>query len=151
MKKAEEQLLEYRKKKIPIEKPSENEEKEEEIENPPEPPKPRFSLFDSLAVDVLNIYPMRKWREFCAAHPFQCWVTTFCFWFTGQILMVHAEFGIVYFVISLFILMFLNLGVRKEGEMSAYSVFNPDCERLLGQLTGEHFERDLLLRRARDN
>ncbi|VDN32176.1 unnamed protein product [Cylicostephanus goldi] len=32
-------------------------------------------------------------------------------------------------------------------QLSAYSVFNPHCERLLGQMTAEHFERDVLRRR----
>lgn len=31
--------------------------------------------------------------------------------------------------------------------MSAYSVFNPNCEQLLGQMTAEHFERDMLLQK----
>lgn len=87
---------------------------------------------------------MRKWREFCYFYPLQCWISTICFWLSGQILFIKLEFGFVYFMISCFILIFLNLGVRKEGEMSAYSVFNENCERLLGQITNEHFERDLL-------
>ncbi|RCN37228.1 hypothetical protein ANCCAN_16869 [Ancylostoma caninum] len=58
----------------------------------------------------------------------------------------------------------LSLGNRSDGErrhsiqysntcdvfsrrLSAYSVFNPNCERLLGQMTAEHFERDMLRRR----
>ncbi|EJW88880.1 hypothetical protein WUBG_00209 [Wuchereria bancrofti] len=36
---------------------------------------------------------------------------------------------------------------RKSGELSAYSIFNPHCERLPGTLTAEHFERDLLKRK----
>jgi hypothetical protein len=61
-------------------------------------------------------------------------------------LAAHARFGLVYFVLSLLLLICLNLGSR-DGQPSAYSVFNPGCERLLGQLTGEHFERDMLMRR----
>ncbi|CAJ0939990.1 unnamed protein product, partial [Mesorhabditis belari] len=41
----------------------------------------------------------------------------------------------------------LGLGQRKDGEISAYSVFNENCERLLGQMTAEHFERDVLQKR----
>lgn len=89
---------------------------------------------------------MRKWREFCTTFPFQCWVATACIWLSGQLFFIKLEFGLVYFLFSCFVLMFLNLGVRKEGEMSAYSVFNENCERLLGQITSEHFERDLLRR-----
>lgn len=63
---------------------------------------------------------------------------------------IHVEFGLVFTLLSLFLLMFLHMGVRAEGEMSAYSVFNPNCERLLGQLTPEHFERDMLMQRRED-
>uniref|UniRef100_A0A0K0CVT0 SAYSvFN domain-containing protein n=1 Tax=Angiostrongylus cantonensis TaxID=6313 RepID=A0A0K0CVT0_ANGCA len=58
-----------------------------------------------------------------------------------------AQFGLVFFAASVLIAICLCLGDRNEGEMSAYSVFNPNCERLLGQITAEHFERDVLRRR----
>uniref|UniRef100_A0A915EJX9 SAYSvFN domain-containing protein n=1 Tax=Ditylenchus dipsaci TaxID=166011 RepID=A0A915EJX9_9BILA len=106
-----------------------------------------LNFLDIWAIDCLNFYPMRKWREFSVRYPLQCWVTTGCIWLTGQLVFATHEFGCVYFILSLFLLMLLNLGVRKEGEASAYSVFNPNCERLLGQMTGEHFERDVLRRR----
>jgi hypothetical protein len=70
--------------------------------------------------------------------------------FTGQYLAAKAQFGFVFFIIFLLLLLLLNLGVRKEGELSAYSVFNPNYERLLGELTGEDFEQEILMRRKRD-
>lgn len=103
-------------------------------------------FFDFWAVDFLNLYPIHVWRTFCDKFPLQCWVATGCVWMAGQLLFIKAEFGLVYLILSLFMLMFLNLGVRREGELSAYSVFNPNCERLLGQITNEHFERDMLMR-----
>lgn len=67
-------------------------------------------------------------------------------WLMAQWYFSYIEFGLVFFVSSLFIFLFTNLGRRKSGELSAYSVFNPHCERLPGTLTAEHFETDLLKR-----
>ena len=33
--------------------------------------------------------------------------------------------------------------LRKAGEMSAYSVFNPNCESIDGTLTAQQFEREI--------
>lgn len=62
---------------------------------------------------------------------------------------VELEFGLAYFVLSLFYWMYACMRSpeeRKAGERSAYSVFNPGCEAIQGTLTAEHFERDLLFR-----
>jgi len=155
MKSIQESLLEYRKNKKVVTseliadetQPLNDSKSEEEVQNPNTGVKKPLSFFDDKVLDLLNIWPMRKWREFCAQYPVQCWVSTICFWLSGQILAAHTEFGFVYFILSMFLLLLLNLGVRKEGEFSAYSVFNPRCERLLGQLTGDHFERDVLMQR----
>ncbi|CAD5122953.1 DgyrCDS11346 [Dimorphilus gyrociliatus] len=58
-------------------------------------------------------------------------------------LFVELEFGFVFVVISIFFIIFINLGSRKRGEKSAYSVFNENCERLDGTFTAEQFEREL--------
>ncbi|CAD5223136.1 unnamed protein product [Bursaphelenchus xylophilus] len=113
-------------------------------------PKSNMFFFQLWAIDVLDILPLRLWRNFNAKYPLQCWVVTLSFWLIGQLLAAKVEFGCVYFMLSLFILMFLNLGVRAEGELSAYSVFNPNCHRLLGQMTSEHFERDILMQARED-
>ncbi|KAI1712230.1 SAYSvFN domain-containing protein 1 [Ditylenchus destructor] len=163
MRKAQESLLEYRRQKkatniMPGSEATQASEHSKQLANSNnqddlsaelvENVAPTLNLFDIFAIDCLNCYPMRKWREMCARHPVQCWVGTGCLWLAGQILFAKWEFGLVYLLCSMFILMFLNLGVRMEGEMSAYSVFNPNCERLLGQMTEEHFQRDVLQRRA---
>ena len=36
-----------------------------------------------------------------------------------------------------------NLGKRKAGEASAYSVFNENCEAIDGTLTAQQFEREI--------
>nr|XP_020459504.1 SAYSvFN domain-containing protein 1 [Monopterus albus] len=61
-------------------------------------------------------------------------------------LFVELEFGLPFFVISLFYWMYEGLrspAAREPGEMSAYSVFNPDCQPLLGSLTAEQLEGEM--------
>lgn len=62
---------------------------------------------------------------------------------------MELEFGLAYFVLSLFYWMYVGTRApedRKEGEKSAYSVFNPGCEAIQGTLTAEQLERELQFR-----
>lgn len=64
-------------------------------------------------------------------------------------LFVELEFGLAYFVLSLFYWMYVGMRGPEEktqGEKSAYSVFNPGCEAIQGSLTAEQLERELHLR-----
>ncbi|XP_034354387.1 SAYSvFN domain-containing protein 1 [Arvicanthis niloticus] len=64
-------------------------------------------------------------------------------------LFVELEFGLAYFVLSMFYWMYVGTRSpeeKKEGEKSAYSVFNPGCEAIQGTLTAEQLERELQLR-----
>uniref|UniRef100_A0A1I7U6Q3 SAYSvFN domain-containing protein n=1 Tax=Caenorhabditis tropicalis TaxID=1561998 RepID=A0A1I7U6Q3_9PELO len=65
----------------------------------------------------------------------------------GQALAAWVQFGAVFFILSLILFTYWNTGRRRHGEMSAYSVFNQNCERLAGSMTAEHFERDMLRQR----
>ncbi|XP_071323380.1 SAYSvFN domain-containing protein 1 isoform X2 [Trachinotus anak] len=61
-------------------------------------------------------------------------------------LFVELEFGLPFFVISLFYWLYEGLrspAAREPGELSAYSVFNPDCQPLLGSLTAEQLEGEM--------
>lgn len=61
-------------------------------------------------------------------------------------LFVELEFGLPFFVISLFYWLYEGLrspSQRQPGELSAYSVFNPDCQPLLGSLTAEQLEGEM--------
>ncbi|KAM4529808.1 SAYSvFN domain-containing protein 1 [Fundulus diaphanus] len=61
-------------------------------------------------------------------------------------LFIELEFGLPFFVISLFYWLYEGLRSpepRKPGELSAYSVFNPDCQPLLGSLTAEQLEGEM--------
>lgn len=60
-------------------------------------------------------------------------------------LFILIEFGTVYFILSLFYWVYFSMsyGSRKDGEPSAYSVFNKDFETIDGTFTAEQFEREL--------
>ncbi|KAL7071487.1 hypothetical protein ACQ4LE_009477 [Meloidogyne hapla] len=111
-------------------------------------PKPAWrSVLENFGFDILDNYPMRKWREFCSKNPLMCWILTGITWAICQYLAAKAEFGFVFFAIFLLLLILLNLGTREEGELSAYSVFNENFIRLEGELTSEDFESEILMRR----
>lgn len=49
-----------------------------ELEAPP------WKLFlENFSIDILDFYPMRKWRELCAEHPVFCWLLTGVIWALG--------------------------------------------------------------------
>lgn len=67
-------------------------------------------------------------------------------WLVLLALFVELEFGLAYFLLSMFYWLYEGTrrpGLRKKGEKSAYSVFNPGCEALQGAITAEQFEREL--------
>ena len=66
-------------------------------------------------------------------------IIIFIIWYSLYRLFLKYNFGAVYFMITIIVLIFLNLGERKPGELSAYSVFNPNHERILGGLSNNHF------------
>lgn len=70
----------------------------------------------------------------------------FLLWLVLLGLFVELEFGLPFFVISLFYWLYEGLrspAAREPGELSAYSVFNPDCQPLLGSLTAEQLEGEM--------
>lgn len=64
-------------------------------------------------------------------------------WILLYYVFLRLEFGTVYFIFSIFVLMFTNLGKRKKGEMSAYSVFNKNQKALPGSLQASQFEAEI--------
>uniref|UniRef100_A0A2R5L678 Putative conserved plasma membrane protein n=1 Tax=Ornithodoros turicata TaxID=34597 RepID=A0A2R5L678_9ACAR len=72
-------------------------------------------------------------------------VTKFTLWFLLMTLAVHVEFGAVFFILSLFYVIFTNLRTspRKKGELSAYSVFNPNFETIHGTVSPQQLEQQL--------
>jgi Flp pilus assembly protein TadB len=74
----------------------------------------------------------------------------FLLWSTLFALFVRFEFGLVYFVLSLLVLIYLNTSKRskrkrrRQGELSAYSVFNRNVERIQGTITAEQLQSNLM-------
>ena len=58
---------------------------------------------------------------------------------------VEVEFGVVFIILSAFAFIVLSLrgSRRRIGQLSAYSVFNENCESIDGTLTAEQFEREI--------
>lgn len=69
----------------------------------------------------------------------------FLLWITLYTIAIHLEFGTVYFIVSFLYAIWRNTGTgpKKDGEVSAYSVFNPNCEAIDGTLKAEQFEQEL--------
>lgn len=67
-------------------------------------------------------------------------------WFLVWGFFIEVEFGVVYFIVSALVFLVVSLrGSRNRapGELSAYSVFNKNCEAIEGTLTAEQFEREI--------
>lgn len=69
----------------------------------------------------------------------------FLLWATLYIIAIEYEFGAIYFIVSTLIFICLNTRSRpkKPGELSAYSVFNPNCKVIEGTLDASQFEREI--------
>lgn len=70
-------------------------------------------------------------------------------WFVVWKIFIELQFGAVYFALSALFFVYFNTrsGKRKKSVLSAYSVFNPNCERLQGTITAEQLESELLYRK----
>ncbi|XP_076656687.1 SAYSVFN motif domain containing 1 isoform X2 [Halictus rubicundus] len=69
----------------------------------------------------------------------------FLLWAVLYIIAIEVQFGAIYFIASTFIFICVNTGSRprKPGELSPYSVFNPQCKPIEGTLDASQFEREI--------
>lgn len=76
------------------------------------------------------------------------YVLYFTLWASLYAIFINLQFGIVYLITSALVVMYLNTRTKpkKAGEVSAYSVFNKNCQSIDGTLKAEQFERELLFR-----
>ncbi len=71
-------------------------------------------------------------------------IIKFFLWLTLFVIFIRIEFGAVYFVVSLLYIMWYSLNRRRRrNELSAYSVFNPNFEKIQGTFSGEDYDRQL--------
>lgn len=68
-----------------------------------------------------------------------------CFWLTCWAIAIEMKFGIVFLLLSALFGIYFNTrtGPKKRNEISAYSVFNKNCESIDGTLKAEQFEREI--------
>ncbi|GAB2296467.1 hypothetical protein Dimus_030582 [Dionaea muscipula] len=64
-------------------------------------------------------------------------------WFILAPIAHRWDFGPIYILVSGFAIIFLNLGRRQEGDVSAYSIFNEDFRELPGTLNADQLDRDI--------
>lgn len=69
----------------------------------------------------------------------------FCFWFTCWLIAIELRFGIVYLLFSALFGVYFNTrtGPKAKNEVSAYSVFNENCESINGTLKAEQFDQEI--------
>lgn len=71
---------------------------------------------------------------------------TILMWIFAWLFCIEHQFGAVFFVVSMIFFIYYNTrtGRKEKNRLSAYSVFNPNCERIDGTFTSEQFEKELL-------
>ncbi|XP_048737889.1 SAYSvFN domain-containing protein 1-like [Ostrea edulis] len=71
---------------------------------------------------------------------------TILMWIFAWLFCIENQFGAVFFVISMIFFIYYNTRTcaKEKHKLSAYSVFNPNCERIDGTFTSEQFEKELL-------
>lgn len=72
----------------------------------------------------------------------------FVLWCLLLWLFITIEFGLVYFVVSFLYLLYKSTRTqpKQTGEVSAYSVFNENCEQITGTFSADQFERQFRFR-----
>jgi len=83
--------------------------------------------------------------QFSALHPYLYLAVKLTVWLIVWAWFIRCGFGAVFFIVSLICFLWLNTGTRprQPGAPSAYSIFNPNCERIDGTFTAEQFEKEL--------
>lgn len=73
------------------------------------------------------------------------WFLYFLFWSTCYAIAIELKFGTVFLIISALFGIYFNTRTspRKQGEISAYSVFNENCQSIDGTLKAEQFEQEI--------
>lgn len=92
--------------------------------------------------NIENSSKNRSWLTYCT------WLIYFLIWITLYAIAIELSFGSVYFMLSLLLGICFNTRVKPKGkkEISAYSVFNENCESIDGTFKAEMFEKQLGIR-----
>lgn len=95
-----------------------------------------------LASITLSDFAYQSAYNFISSLSLKSWACG-VFWISGLLFMNYVGFGSLWILLSMFASIFLNLGERKRGEMSAYSVFNEGFKQLLGTMNAEQFDNEI--------
>ncbi|EDW13716.1 uncharacterized protein LOC6572103 [Drosophila mojavensis] len=73
------------------------------------------------------------------------WAVYFLFWVTLYVIAIELKFGLVFLMFSALFGIYFNTrtGPKDPNEISAYSIFNKNCESIDGTLKAEQFEREI--------
>uniref|UniRef100_A0A1A9VPS8 SAYSvFN domain-containing protein n=1 Tax=Glossina austeni TaxID=7395 RepID=A0A1A9VPS8_GLOAU len=96
-------------------------------------------------LDKLHLYESNNENRFLK---YTLWSVYLLFWITLYVIAIELQFGIVYLMLSILVGIYCNTrtGPKKPDEISAYSVFNKNCESIDGTLKAEQFEREMGIR-----
>uniref|UniRef100_A0A1B0A1H7 SAYSvFN domain-containing protein n=1 Tax=Glossina pallidipes TaxID=7398 RepID=A0A1B0A1H7_GLOPL len=96
-------------------------------------------------LDKLHMYESSNENRFLK---YALWSVYLLFWITLYVIAIELQFGIVYLMLSILVGIYCNTrtGPKKPDEISAYSVFNKNCESIDGTLKAEQFEREMGIR-----
>ncbi|CAF0964269.1 unnamed protein product [Adineta ricciae] len=99
------------------------------------------SMFPSLSYRSSEV----KAEEIEEKVTWQIILLKFFVWLTLFVIFIRLEFGAIYFILSLLYLIWTNLSShrRRADQLSAYSVFNPNFEKLQGTFSAEDYDRQL--------
>ncbi|KAK6621595.1 hypothetical protein RUM44_001402 [Polyplax serrata] len=99
------------------------------------------SILSVASSDISISLPLMTWSNMLL------YALYFVLWVIFYLIAIQLEFGYVYLVLSGLVFIYFNTrtGPKKEGEISAYSVFNPGCEAIEGTLKAEQLEREFNL------
>ena len=96
---------------------------------------PKHTDEDETEEEETEVVPVTSWQVF---------VMKMLVWLTLLVIFVRLEFAMIYLILSLLYLIWSNLGAgRRRGQLSAYSVFNPNLEKIQGTFSGEDYDRQL--------
>lgn len=88
------------------------------------------------ADDIPYIHETFKWSRFLLY--LLIWISMFS-------ISIYVEFGVIFLILSGFYVIWTNTrtGPKRPNEISAYSVFNPNCESIDGTLDAKQLESEI--------
>lgn len=100
---------------------------------------------DQNASYVIN--ETREVEESTTSETVTKWILRLCklaLWFCLWGLFIELQFGAVFFAVSAIVFTYINTRTGPgDGKLSAYSVFNKDCERIQGTITAEQMQKSM--------